>query len=195
MSRIKGGKLTVIYDTTKRAPIDSRMLVTKHADLINPAIWLNTGTESTYNGMIVAVNNDGDYNGVYYLTDRTLLTEDNYNNYLAAVEAGTDLTVYFTMWVKLAKLGELTALVERITALEAGGVGGGITQDQLDQAIDDARTIRVNTTAELPSVGEKDYFYLCESDGITYVWSDTGFVKFAVREIKQIDGGNASTLY
>lgn len=199
MARTKGGKITVVYDTTQRQPLDSRMLVAKRADLINPVIWrTNTlQTNALFNGLIVAVNNDGDYNGVYYLSDRLQITEENYTNYTAAVEAGTDLDGYFTMWIKLAKLDELTALVERITALETNGVGGGISQETLDQAIDDAKTIRVKTIYELPSVGDKDTFYQCESDGITYVFNtSTGlFDKFAVREIKQIDGGNAETLF
>lgn len=195
MARVKGGKLTATYDSTKRQPLDSRMLVTKRADLINPAVWVtsDSSTDALFNGLIVAVNTDGDYNGVYYLADRLQITDENYANYQAAVEAGTDLDVYFTMWIKLAKLDEVTALVERITAIETNGVGGGISQETLDQAIDDAKTIRVHSIYELPNVGAKDTFYLCESDGVTYTYNEgTGaFDKFAVREIKEIDGGDA----
>lgn len=199
MGRTKGALFTTSLDVNKRFPLDSRMLVQYRADLINPEVWVTKTltTEAMFNGMIVAVNRDGDNNGVYVLSDRTLVTQDNYNNYLAAVENSEEVEPYFTMWIKLAKLDELTALVERITALETNGVGGGVSQETLDQAIDDAKTIRVKTIYELPSVGDKDTFYQCESDGITYVFNtSTGlFDKFAVREIKQIDGGNAETLF
>lgn len=108
MSRVKGGKITVTYDSTKRQPLDSRMLVTKRADLINPTIWLTNAstTEATYNGMIVSVNSDGEYNGVYYLTDRTAITEENYAAYKTALAAGEDVESYFSMWEKLSTVGD-----------------------------------------------------------------------------------------
>lgn len=104
MARIKGGKLTVIYDSSKRQPLDARMLVTKKADLINPDIWVAAGTanNSLFNGLIVAVNNDGEATGVYYLTDRLLITAENYSNYQTALAAGEDTAQYFSMWKKLA---------------------------------------------------------------------------------------------
>lgn len=104
MARLKGGKLTVIYDTTKRQPLDSRMLVTKKADLINPNVWVTSDSTSSasFNGMIVSVNTDGENNGVYYLEDRTKVTAENYSNYQTSLAAGEDTTQYFSMWKKLA---------------------------------------------------------------------------------------------
>lgn len=104
MSRVKGGKITVTYDSTKRQPLDSRMLVSKRADLINPTTWVTNSlaTEATYNGMIVSVNSDGEYNGVYYLTNRTAITADNYAAYQTAFAAGEDIDAYFAMWKKLS---------------------------------------------------------------------------------------------
>jgi hypothetical protein len=99
MARIKGGKLTVNYDTNKRQPLDSRMLVTKKADLINPATWIAAGTSNsaTFNGLIVAVNNDGDNSGIYYLTDRLAITEENYTNYQTALTNNENVDNYFAM--------------------------------------------------------------------------------------------------
>lgn len=130
MSRVKGGKITVTYDSTKRQPLDSRMLVTKRADLINPTIWITNAstTEATYNGMIVSVNSDGEYNGVYYLTDRTAVTADNYAAYQTALAAGEDVESYFSMWTKLSTTsdlaavdGELKIIKEQISALSPTG--------------------------------------------------------------------------
>ena len=198
MGRTKGALFTTSLDVNKRFPLDSRMLVQYRADLINPETWVTKTltSEAMFNGMIVAVNRDGDNNGVYVLSDRTLVTQDNYNNYLAAVENNQETEPYFSMWYRLAKLDELSDLSARIKALEEGGVGtGDVTQEELDEAIANAKEIRVSNTAELPNVGSKDTFYLCEKDGYTYTWDGEGYKVFAVRELRQIDGGNASTLY
>lgn len=99
MARIKGGKTTVIYDTTKRQPLDSRMLVNKRADLINPTIWITnaSATDAMFNGMIVAVNNDTTFNGIYYLLNRLLVTAENYANYQDAVASGENIEPFFSM--------------------------------------------------------------------------------------------------
>jgi hypothetical protein len=104
MARVKGGLFTTSLDVSKRFPLDSRMLVTKREDLINPSIWITNTltTEATYNGMIVSVNSDGEYNGVYYLIDRTAVTADNYAAYKTALAAGEDVESYFSMWKKLS---------------------------------------------------------------------------------------------
>jgi hypothetical protein len=112
MARIKGGKLTVTYDTTKPQPLDSRMLVTKYADLINPTTWQTNGTtvNASFNGMMVAVNNDTNYNGIYYLTDKKLITADNYAAYQTALENNESIETYFSMWTKLAAINDLTTI-------------------------------------------------------------------------------------
>jgi hypothetical protein len=109
MARVKGGLFTTLLDVNKRFPLDSRMLVAKREDLINPATWITNTltTEATYNGMIVAVNSDGEHNGVYYLTDRKAITEDNYSAYKAANE---DIDSYFSMWTKLGTLDDVVAV-------------------------------------------------------------------------------------
>ena len=55
MSRVKGGLFTGMLDVNKRFPLDSRMLVSKREDLINPKTWITNTltTEATYNSMIV----------------------------------------------------------------------------------------------------------------------------------------------
>lgn len=112
MSRVKGGLFTATLDVSKRFPLDSRMLVTKREDLINPKTWItNTlSTEATYNGMIVSVNSDGEYNGVYYLRDRKAITADNYSAYQAALKASEDVNPYFSMWTKLGTLDDITKI-------------------------------------------------------------------------------------
>ena len=127
MARIKGGKLTVIYDSSKRQPLDARMLVTKKADLINPDIWVAAGTanNSLFNGLIVAVNNDGEATGVYYLTDRLLITAENYSNYQTALAAGEDTAQYFSMWKKLASLEDLKSLKDRLDSFSNLTIDGG----------------------------------------------------------------------
>lgn len=104
MGRVKGGLFAMVLDANKRFPLDSRMLVTKREDLINPTVWITNTltTEATYNGMIVAVNSDGEYNGVYYLTDRKAITADNYAAYKTALAAGENVDTYFAMWKKLS---------------------------------------------------------------------------------------------
>lgn len=119
MSRVKGGLFTGMLDVNKRFPLDSRMLVSKREDLINPTVWkTNTlNTESTYNVMIVSVNSDGEHNGVYYLIDRKSITAENYSAYKTALNAGEDVNPYFSMWMKLGTLGDLAAVEERLKEL------------------------------------------------------------------------------
>jgi hypothetical protein len=104
MGRVKGGLFAMVLDANKRFPLDSRMLVTKREDLINPTVWITNTltTEATYNGMIVAVNSDGEHNGVYYLTDRKAITADNYAAYKTALATGENVDKYFAMWKKLS---------------------------------------------------------------------------------------------
>lgn len=105
MARVKGGYLGGTYDIPKKQPLDSRMLVTKRADLINPSVWKTngstTGESGHYNGMIVSVSSDTIYNGVYYLNDRTAITDENYAAYKNALATGEDVEIYFSMWTKL----------------------------------------------------------------------------------------------
>jgi hypothetical protein len=114
MARVKGGYLGGTYDIPKKQPLDSRMLVTKRADLINPSVWKTNGSTTGefghYNGMIVSVNSDGIYNGVYYLTDRSAITEENYEAYRSALVAGEEVDSYFSMWTKLGTLDDLAEI-------------------------------------------------------------------------------------
>ena len=119
MARVKGGLFTGMLDVNKRFPLDSRMLVSKREDLINPTVWkTNTlNTEATYNVMIVSVNSDGENNGVYYLVDRKSITAENYSAYKAALTAGDDINPFFSMWMKLGTLGDLETVEKRLKEL------------------------------------------------------------------------------
>ncbi len=119
MARVKGGLFTATLDVNKRFPLDSRMLVAKREDLINPKTWIiNTLTiESTYNTMIVSVNADGEYNGVYYLIDRTKITNENYAAYKTALETGKNVDSYFSMWMRLGTLEDIVSVEKKIKEL------------------------------------------------------------------------------
>lgn len=137
MGRVKGTLISTTYEPGKRQPLDARALVTKKADLINPTIWTPTGATNTicYNGQITAVNGDGDKNGIYYLIDRTAITEDNYNAYIAA---GTE-EGFFSMWIKLWDLDDANPIMERIAALEkADEQVGEMIAAEVDKQLEEA---------------------------------------------------------
>jgi hypothetical protein len=119
MARVKGGLFTGMLDVNKRFPLDSRALVAKREDLINPTTWITSTltTEATYNVMIVSVNSDGEHNGVYYLIDRKAITAENYSAYTTALSAGEDVNSYFSMWMKLGTLDDLVAVENRLKEL------------------------------------------------------------------------------
>lgn len=103
MARLKGGLITSTFDPSKRGPLDSRELVTRYEDLINPAVWITntTSKESLYDGLRVSVNEAGEHYGIYFLLDRKQITEDNYTLYLAAKEQGQDVSAFFAMWERV----------------------------------------------------------------------------------------------
>lgn len=176
MARVKGGYLGGTYDVPSKQPLDSRMLVTKRADLINPSVWKTngstTGESGHYNGMIVAVNSDGVYNGVYYLTNRAAITADNYAAYRTALANGEDVESYFAMWTKLAEVG-----------------------DEAEKSVFNAKT-----HYDFPSIGKDDVIYKAESERLLYQWNTTELKYEVVGEtetdndwsdIKIINGGDA----
>lgn len=103
MARLKGGLITSNFDVDKRAPLDSRELVTKYEDLINPKTWIvnTTNYDALYDGLKVSVNEKTENMGIYILIDRKAITEENYNNYLAAKENGEKTEYFFRMWTKI----------------------------------------------------------------------------------------------
>ena len=147
MARVKGGYLAGVYDVPNKQPLDSRMLVTKKADLINPSVWKTGGSATSelghYNGMIVSVNSDGVNNGVYYLNDRNAITADNFAAYKTALAAGEDINSYFSMWTKLGSLDDIAAVSPTIAltpvdgtiviqSAENGGKSIGVSIAQVD---------------------------------------------------------------
>lgn len=119
MARVKGGLFTGMLDVNKRFPLDSRMLVSKREDLINPQTWITNTltTEATYNVMIVSVNSDGEHNGVYYLLDRKAITTDNYSAYKTALAENKDTNQYFFMWMKLSTIADVAVIESRLQEL------------------------------------------------------------------------------
>lgn len=135
MARIKGSLLQGTFDSSKRFPVDARMLVNTREDLINPSIWqVNTlDVNSLFDGLITAVNKDADNNGVYYLLDKTLITQANYTSYIEAANKGDNVDQYFVMWKKLCTLDEINLLSARVFSLEQKN---GITQEELTEQLD-----------------------------------------------------------
>lgn len=133
MARLKGGLITSTFDTSKRGPLDSRELVTKYEDLINPAIWVvnTTSVEALYNGIKVSVNEVGENMGTYFLVDRKAITEENYNNYLAAKEAGADTKPFFSMWSKFLTTSD-NSTADILARLEAGDAA---VKDYVDEVV------------------------------------------------------------
>ena len=170
MGRVKGGLFTTLLDVNKRFPLDSRMLVSKREDLINPTVWVTNTltTEATYNGMIVAVNTDGEYNGVYYLIDRMAITADNYSAYKTALSAGEDVEKYFSMWKKLS-------------------------------TVDDGGVFNAQTRYDFPSIGKVNIIYKAENEKLLYQWNSAelkyevlGATSSGSLDITLINGGNAN---
>lgn len=146
MARTKGLLSSAIYDVSQRKPLDARMLVTKRVDLITPNIWIPTDMDKqmSFNGMITAVNGDGLYNGIYYLADRTLITDENYAAYLSALDSGSDTEIYFSMWIKLGELNDIEALAERVLALEQADTPSGVDEAYVSAQISALRQEIIN---------------------------------------------------
>lgn len=174
MARVKGGYLGGTYDISKKQPLDSRMLVTKRADLINPSVWntngSTTGEAGHYTGMIVSVSSDGEHSGVYYLTDRAKITADNYSTYQAALAAGEDVEIYFSMWQKLANAGSV-----------------------MEKSV-----VNADTHFEFPSIGSVNTIYKAQAEKKIYQWNPTelkyellGEMETPALDVNLINGGNA----
>ena len=174
MARVKGNVISTTYDVGLRRPLDAKMLVTAKKDLIDPAVWTPTGMSSQmcYNGMITAVANDG----VYYLVDRTAITEENFAEYQSAVSAGSDVTPHFSMWSKLGELNDIDSLKDRVADLENEldkPVDTGISEEELNASIDALRTEISNanyaTVEELGSYATDEELSSVLSEAKTYV--------------------------
>lgn len=176
MARVKGGYLNGTYDVPNKQPLDSRMLVRKRADLIDPSVWKTNGSTANesghYNGMIVAVSSDGEHNGVYYLTNRAAITADNYAAYKTALANGEDVDPYFTMWTKLAEVDD----------------------------DDEKSVVNAKTYFDFPSIGNVDTIYKAETEKKIYQWNPEALKYEVISEtetssdwadIKIIDGGDA----
>lgn len=113
MSRLKGGLIETIFDVSKRAPLDARELVTKYEDLINPSVWIITGTDSEtlYDGLTVSVREVGPNMGKYFLTNRKAITQENYDNYKNALNNQEDTSAFFSMWEKLSTEGDILEII------------------------------------------------------------------------------------
>lgn len=120
------------YKYTGKGPVDAKSLVKTYADLLNEATWLSkSGSNIAYNGMIVAVwlnKDDPSKNGIYFLFDPACTTTIK----------NPDVTVEGN-WHKLCELSDLSSLEDRISELESSGVGGGISTDELNTAINELR--------------------------------------------------------
>ena len=158
MARVKGGLFTGVLDVNKRFPLDSRMLVSKREDLINPTVWkTNTlTTESTYNSMIVSVNSDSGHNGVYYLIDRKSITAENYSAYKTALNAGEDVNPYFSMWMKLGTLDDLADVERNLKALIGEIPEGKTIVDMIGEGNPVTNLVPVDSTIVITNTNNGD---------------------------------------
>lgn len=204
MARTKGLVSQSIYDVSQRKPLDARMLVTKRVDLITPDIWIPTDMDRqmSYNGMITAVNGDGEYNGIYYLADRTLITEENYNAYLSALAAGEDVEAYFSMWNKLAELSQFADLAARVADLENAAESGKVDLTPIKNDVSTLMTsvanmeeVTVATSTDLPTVGKECIVYIIVDEDKRYLWSNSMVCYYEYipeyKEIQVIHGGSS----
>lgn len=81
------------FETRIAAPLDARLVANTINDLTNESYWLS-GDSNTYlyNGIAVAVWNDGDNNGVYILTDESNYQDINSWLKIGSPEYGSGLT-------------------------------------------------------------------------------------------------------
>lgn len=149
MSRTRGEfNMTTNYDVSVKKPFDARMLVPTYSDLLDENNWYkyDPATQSittvwiAYNGMIVAVADTDNpiSNGLYMLFDAT-------NKKKPSVVAEN--------WIKI---GDLSDVESRLSALEAIELPEGIT---IEQVQDEVNVLR----EELESAG-----YLTKDDLAEY---------------------------
>lgn len=78
MSRNKGTfTFAANFEPLVQAPLDARMRVSSIADLISPAIWLDSNSNLwLYSGLLVSIVDDPDplNNGLYFLSDKDTYT-------------------------------------------------------------------------------------------------------------------------
>lgn len=194
MSRTKGLIISSIYEPAQRKPFDARQLVSKREDLINPSIWIPTGLTATtcYNGMITAVSNDGEHNGLYILIDRTAITEDNYNAYQNALLNSEDISEYFDMWVKFSTTQDISLVTDSITELSErlAELENGSGSDPESESV-----LTFAQFSQFPSVGEEGVLYTALDKHASYVYSDGEYVCVGSEgeslDVSVIYGGNA----
>lgn len=193
MARTKGLPIESIYDPQQRKPFDSRQLVTKIEDLINPSIWVPQGMtqQMNYNGLITAVSNNVDktYNGVYVLVDRTRITDENYSAYQSAVTNGEDITDYFSMWLKLADLDEMVELQSEIEDLRN-------TIENLEPS-SASNILNFNEYSQFPTIGEQNTLYVALDQNASYLFVEGQYVcvgraDTSINDIEVIHGGYAN---
>lgn len=193
MARTRGLPIESIYDPQQRKPFDSRQLVTKREDLINPSIWVPQGMtqQMNYNGLITAVSNNSDktHNGVYVLVDRTRITDENYSAYQSAVTSGEDTTDYFSMWLKLADLDEVVELQSEIEELRN-------TVENLEPS-SASSILNFNEFSQFPTVGDPNTLYVALDQNASYLFVEGQYVcvgrgDASINDIEVIHGGYAN---
>lgn len=179
MSRTRGEfNMTTNYDVTVKKPFDARMLVPTYSDLLDENNWYKydpvtqniTTVWIAYNGMIVAVADTDNpiSNGLYMLFDAT-------NKKKPSVVAEN--------WIKI---GDLSDVESRLSALEAIELPEGITIEQVQAEVDVLRK-------EMESVG-----YLTKDDLTGY--AEDSDVESALTEAKsytdtQLEGYVSAQLF
>lgn len=147
MARVSGALIaTSNYEVQVKKPLDARSLVPSYDDLTIKENWVKSGTTQViaYNGMLVAVANisDATKNGLYMLFDINCTTPLK----------SPDVTVE-SNWIKI---GDLSDVENRLSALEAIELPEGVTIEQVQAEVNVLRE-------ELTSAG-----YLTQDDLAEY---------------------------
>ena len=132
MSRPKGiAPFSGNFEPQVAAPLDARGYAETQADLLLPATWTALdGTSYIYNGMTVAVWNDGANNGLYILEDASDYTNIASWNFVGGSESGSlsvvqgNITASDTSPVEVLSGTTGILYVKDITIIPRGGGDG-----------------------------------------------------------------------
>lgn len=175
------------YKYSGKGPVDSKSLVKTFNDLCATDTWTSeSGANTAYNGMIVAVWLDKDAtskeltdkNGLYILFDAQVTT----------TLKKPDVTVP-SNWHKMCELSDIQGVASQLTTLS------NAIDDLADRvsAIEDKSDIVVKDTRQsFPETGEPNTLYVDLNGGKTYVWAMGTYIPVGgAEEPSIIHGGSA----
>jgi hypothetical protein len=153
------------YNYSGKGPVDAKSLVKTFASLLQPATWYNNaGKVAAYNGMIVAVwlDPDATKNGVYLLHDpaiTSILKTPDVSN--------------VANWHKLAEMSELSAVANRLSAVETDFKS---LEKRLSNLEENSDVLTYGYRSGFPKIGEANKLYIAADEQKSYVWFDDDYL-------------------